>query len=425
MWLLRPGCDWAQNPDSPIYWALARGIQHGCFAPYESGCGPPEIFRTPGYPAFLIPFSSNCRAVIVVQALIGAFVCLLVARYVAHRCGPAAAMLAAAIVAFDVPSILLSKEIMAEALFQGVATAAMVVALNGEKERNRDGGLVRAAFVGLMIGAAALVRPVGLVLIPIVALAVGFRQSWRGAAVALAISITIVGGWALRNYEQTGRFTVTIEESWNFYWYTAPAVLERHDHISREAARDPLSAELEAAWSAEYRDSPTGVHPRPESDPALSRFMFSRAIAIILAHPIDSAIIFVRGFLKLAFEPYFVESGWHGLVAESRALSAFRVFIFCFDGVMVAILWIGSLLALRDSPRDPERWLLLFAAILLILPASPIVGALSRRFRSPAIPFLAMLAAYGWTSAGARFLRLPNRLSRSLPESSDEMLAKS
>jgi hypothetical protein len=69
--------------------------------------------------------------------------------------------------------------------------------------------------------------------------------------------------------------------------------------------------------------------------------------------------------------------------------------------------------------------LLLFAAILLILPASPIVGALSRRFRSPAIPFLAMLAAYGWTSAGARFLRLPNRLSRSLPESSYEMLAKS
>jgi hypothetical protein len=72
------------------------------------------MLRTPGYPVFLIPFLAHIRAAVLTQAVIGTFVCALVAWFIGKRHGTFAGTIAAAFVAIDVPTILESKEIMTE-----------------------------------------------------------------------------------------------------------------------------------------------------------------------------------------------------------------------------------------------------------------------------------------------------------------------
>ena len=73
IWLLRRGEPWAMTPDSVGYLALAHGLLHGCgFAVWTRGtCGPPEVLRTPGYPALIAFLGCNWRAVLFAQAIMG------------------------------------------------------------------------------------------------------------------------------------------------------------------------------------------------------------------------------------------------------------------------------------------------------------------------------------------------------------------
>ena len=140
------------------------------------------------------------------------------------------------------------------------------------------------------------------------------------------------------------------------------------------------------------------VIPVLEADPALSSFMLSKSVAVILAHPIDFAINTLEGFGKLALEPYELQTGWQGAIASSRALVAIQLAATAFQCVVLAVIWIGMFRALWQRPRDWERWILLGAALMLILPPALYANGISMRYRSPAIPFFAVLAAVGLVS---------------------------
>ncbi len=96
--------------------------------------------------------------------------------------------------------------------------------------------------------------------------------------------------------------------------------------------------------------------------------MLSKSVAVILAHPIDFAINTFEGFVRLAIEPYELQTGWQGAIANSRALVAIQLAATAFQGVVLAAIWIGVFRALWQRPRDWERWILLGAALMLILP---------------------------------------------------------
>ncbi len=396
MWLARSGSDWTLSPDSILYVALARGLAHGCgFAQYDGSCGAPEVLRTPGYPVFLIPFLADFRWAIVAQAIVGAIVCLLVAGFTTRRYGRLAGIVAAALVAVDVPMMLVGKELMAEPLFQMVATAAVLASLEGR-------GILSGATVAL----SALVRPVGLVLVPVVVVAAWIRGDWRAAAAALGISILIIGGWAARNYRETGNLTLSVEGGYNLYWYTAPAVIARHDRVTLATAEASMQREHDAAITTEppgqraKAESRTGVWG-PDDAPAVSSFMFRRAVAIMVKHPIDTAIVTVDGLLKLAFIPLQLETGWHGFVQNPAVFRLINFASTTVQGLIIAILWIGVARALWEEPGDAERWILFSAAAILLLAASPFGAGVNARYRSPAIPFLAVLAAAGWVARKA------------------------
>jgi len=399
MWLVRAGSDWAVGADSHLYLALAQGLRAGCgFAPYLGRCGPPEVMRTPGYPVFLVPFLAHLRLAILTQAALGALVCLIVARFVGRRVDPIAGILAAAIVAVDVPTILNSKELITESLFQAVLTPAIFAALEGNP-----------FLAGAMLGVAAIVRPVAEVLVPLVAMPFVVKRNWRGAVAAMSVPILIICAWAIRNERVAHVFTLTVEGPMNLYLYTAPAVLARHDRVPLESvelafARDAAMQVPSQQTGGDSEFAPLyGYDPTVaalENNPALSNFMLSRSVAVILAHPIAFAIDTLEGFVRLAIEPYELQTGWHGAIANPRALVAIRLAASAFQCVVLAVIWIGVFRALWQRPRDWERWILLGAALMLIIPPAIFANGLSMRFRSPAIPFLAVLAGIGWFRSG-------------------------
>jgi hypothetical protein len=131
--------------------------------------------------------------------------------------------------------------------------------------------------------------------------------------------------------------------------------------------------------------------------------MFWRAVSIIVKHPIDTAAVTLSGFIQLAFEPYLLETGWHGFVRSPVGFRFIRFASTTIQGLILAILWIGVTLALWKEPRDEERWILFASAMLLLLAASPYGIFVNARYRAPAIPFLAVLAAAGWFSRGGSF----------------------
>ena len=415
MWLMRSGSDWAVGADSHLYLALARGLRAGCgFAPYVERCGLPELMRTPGYSVFLVPFLAHLRLAILIQAALGALVCLVVADFAGRRAGPIAGILAALIVAVDVPTILNSKELITEALFQAVLTPAIFAALEGNP-----------FLAGATLGIAALIRPVAEVLVPLVAMPFVVKRNWRGAIAALSLPILIIAAWAVRNDRVAGVFTLTVEGPMNLYLYTAPAVISRHDQLPLENVR--LSFDRDAAAQVPGRqtsgdvqfDQLYGFDPTVsmlETDPALSGFMLSRSVAVILAHPIDFAIITLEGFIKLAFEPYELQTGWQGLIANPGAIRGLQVAANAFQYVVLALIWIGVLRTLWRRPRDWDQWMLLAAALMLILPASIYADGVSIRFRSPAIPFLAVLAGIGWFPASSFFRALNSGSGEVLPK---------
>jgi len=107
------------HDDSFWYIQTADGLRHGCgFARLIDGaCARAEIMRTPGYPLFLTMMPS-IRWALAAQAVVGGIVAILVALWIVRSWSVGAALLTEFLVAFDLPSEVLSNQVMAEELFQ-------------------------------------------------------------------------------------------------------------------------------------------------------------------------------------------------------------------------------------------------------------------------------------------------------------------
>ena len=154
------------DPDSIGYMRLADGLQTDCgFAPrWQNGrCGLAELERTPGYPLFLA-ITPDLRAVVTVQAILGAGICFLVALFAWNRWGLVAGVIAESIVAFDLSSIIFNN-IGTEILFTSIITLAILLQLVITSRTLADGWFIAGILgVGCLLGVAELVRPIGQVL---------------------------------------------------------------------------------------------------------------------------------------------------------------------------------------------------------------------------------------------------------------------
>jgi len=419
--LARPGISWAfSSYDSVQYTELADGLRHGCgFARLlDSKCAPPETLRTPGYPVFLRLMPSP-RFAIALQACLSAAICLLLGTFVYRRWGIAAGAVAALLLACDLPSIVASGSLMTECLFQNLLTAAVLLGLSAALlPRLNRAATLRLLGAALILGVAALVRPIGFLLPLLAPVPVVFvreaelkRKLALGAA-AFLLPALIAGSWVIRNGRSTGIWALSTIGAIDLYYYRAGGIVWSREGGTLADAINSLA------------HAPGLPKPSEYYSPELYHDTIRRSIRILTADPIATVRMTIRSFLWLTIVPdrsdlnvflglrggtsvtYPAAEGitrrLHDLF-HSRTLTALII----LEVLMMIFVWVGvvrAVLALIRGQTTPAFLLLIplaVAMLMLVLAAGPEATA---RMRTPAIPFLAMLAGVGWSNA-ARMAR--------------------
>jgi hypothetical protein len=269
----------ALAPDSPRYLELGQHLTRtGTFALQEDDAGPmhgpaaalraqrgelearnryglrPEIMRTPGYPAFLAGaafLGATPLGVLVIQCLLSSAAVLGVYALglVLLDSRPAAAV-AALILALHPADILAANTLLTESLFTAMLLAGTLLALR------RPASTPAAAGSGLLIGLATLVRPVSLLLGPVLGLWL-YLHDRRARTAAAALLLTLASLlppalWATRNASQGAGWRLSSLDSIQNFTKTV-AYMRMTAAGQQEYPRDwlktlpPLYAELSRA----------------------------------------------------------------------------------------------------------------------------------------------------------------------------------
>lgn len=417
--LVRAGSSWATSniSDTTGYWQLAQGLQAGCgFARYVNGiCSSPEIMRTPGYPVFLALMPGD-RTAIAVQAIAGSVLCLMLGLFVSHRWGSRAGLIAAALLALDVPSIVYSAQVMTEALCQFfTAVAIMEVLPLFERDDKLRRSVIRALAGGALFTVALLIRPIGEYVVPLlpVAIVLGIpNTSWRRrilvAGLSFAIPALVTAGWTARNARATGIATFSVSGAENLYLYRAAGVV----WWTEGGSFDAIQASL---WNVPGLAGTLKTSgPARWPSPATLAEMQRKSLEIILEHPFAFAAMTLKSFVYLLFAPTrtalaLVIGSSGGLsnpttAGVTRIVESFieiakypvlKALIF-FQLALTAVLWIGIAFAaprLREWRRAMPITLPLATALLTVFLASG--PDAEPRMRIAAMPLLIMVGAVG------------------------------
>jgi len=392
--------------DSHGYLSLATSLVQG--DGYTGGPGSSvDLARPPGYPAFLaavfLTLGREAWEIVLAQEALGIIVCAAL-YWIGREVGsPRFGLTAAVLFALMPNPALWSMLILTEALFTAliaVGCACLVRYL----VRGWSPALLGA---GLMLGVAALVRPVGLVLLPAWVLLVflrrksdGSRRAIVGGAALLVFGFLLTTvPWMVRNQRVWGVLTVSSIGQWNLGYYIAPAALADAESISLEEARQRIAASAASA---------------PGATPEYVR--------VILEHPVSFIKTYLSGTFSTLFgygrtnlqailgEPYpvgdilgaqragGVSGAWMRFVqglrdpdqlrglASAAILMSFPILAYFFAARGVLRLW-------RNGGTARILALVSLATIAsLLLPVGQVGNA---RFRVPMEPFLALLAAGG------------------------------
>jgi tetratricopeptide (TPR) repeat protein len=152
----------------------------------------------PGYPYFLgallALFGGSLVAAAIVQAIVGAITCWLVARTTTALFGPRAGLAAGLLLAVYAPLIWIDTSFVAEGLL--IFTMALTL-WSAAAERH-------PALTGLILGVATLIRPTALILLPLV-LFFGAR-SWRMRGLLAAVTLAVIAPVTIANWRASHAF---------------------------------------------------------------------------------------------------------------------------------------------------------------------------------------------------------------------------
>ncbi len=420
--LLRPGVDWAKNNhwDSNGYIQLADGLRQGCgFArKVDSLCSAPEIVRTPGFPVFLALFR-DARSSLAVQAFLGAVVCLLIGYAMYVYWGPVVGILSAALIALDLTSIVWATQIMSEILFQFLVAIAVVLEFyllsQMSQSFNYKWAICLSLSSAVFLALAILVRPIGIVLIPVMALFLLFKSgaSWSSRTAITIVMVLVpaltIATWTQRNASVAGVSTFSAIGAKNLYFYRAASVVKFTLKLSDKETAEFLRKQLN--WPEGFSLKATGPIARQSADTIQAMNRLGKEI--LAEHFLTFAALTLRDFVYLLLTPGLADvqllfgygEGYEAAPPDLKGkfqslrnsplgLIATVLFHWClllltYVGVTRALVL--CLRCLRDK-SGPLIFLLVVGTMLLLAAAGPEGEA---RFRVPAMPFLAMVAAVG------------------------------
>lgn len=404
---------------SYMHSALAL-LQHGSFSFGPERLQEPQTVRTPGYPLFIAGiyalFGQSPVALVAAQIILGGFSLGLCFHLARRLWGDGAALLALAIFALDPVSFLLSQLVLSESLF----TLLFLLLANAGVSLSSGQGRLLPICLGLSLAlvAATFVRPISYYLILPLALFVAVRvfllkNDARLAAVCLMALVLpwlfMIGGWQMRNYAVSGSATFSHIQGINLLRYRAADVVSRRDGMSRDQAYLTLLEKVDQRTTP--ADKPGQVYDLYSEE----------ALKVLKNNPWLTLRGAIDGLVKILFVPIIPDIHLYlglggiarGPVGDLARLSPGqyaakwlkgRPLIFCLHLLVITYLLfiyagvaLGALYAWRNrgGVRVAVPLLLFLAAYLLFLPAG---AEANPRFRGPAMPLLAVLAAGGWVS---------------------------
>lgn len=394
-------------------------IERGEFSTHDK----PETIRTPGYPLFLflgLAFDNLEFVTIVLQILASGLtiyfvyvVTLLLSREIK------ASLLAALLFACEPSSIIWASIVQTETLF---ATLLMGGVLYGVRYMQRSYWSDILASCAFLV-CAIYVRPAAYFLPMVLAilwLGRGILVRCMNRALAcqvllfLAVCYGVVALWQVRNGFVAGYWGFSTVSENNLYFFAATNVMAQVTNTPYEEQRRLMIADRPK--------KSTGDHGSSEiSENELRRYRSSRAIKIILRHPVAYAKVVCLSTLWTALGPgigpwlevFRVVSGdrMHRATEDDKfyyiRFAKWSRWGSIFLGVVLGSYWVGAFIGGIRAMRD-NKWelllLLLVMAYFVLSPALLCIGY--SRFRHPIMPLLSVLAGYGVWALRQRLPRI-------------------
>jgi 4-amino-4-deoxy-L-arabinose transferase-like glycosyltransferase len=412
----------ALTPDSIGYLQAAENIvSHASFSLSSSPPFVPETVRTPGYPLFLAAFCRNfgrpnIRAVLWVQALLGALTCGLVyltALWLWHN--EVAALAAGVGLAVDVVTILHAGLIGTETLYVSGFTAAFLLLVRAFSFGPGVG--LWWAFSGLGFGLISLVRPAGLYYSLFAAAVIAFvwRKELRRLSLLMIFlfsSLIAPIAWMTRNRAAVGIWTFSSIQGLNFVIRAADIKMEisglGHDQaleqtrqdIKKSHPEDFVSLAEEAFYSEHWAFQFIACHPL-----AYASLIIKDVVKMMGGHGMEiGAWLLLKDSLYDPLRPGQVSAGhFQGTKDLFRRHAILGLFFMGYVLFLVAVYWLAGkgFLAAWRSDQTAEA-LLGVTPIAYFIAITVAVTMAYYRFRLPMMPAIFILAGRGVQSLGKR-----------------------
>jgi len=417
------------TPDTWTYLLPAQSlVSFGTFSSHSF----PELFRTPGYPLFLVPgiLSGNLELVtITLQIILSGFIVYLVystALLIFERSD--VALFSAALYTFEPLAILYSSQLMTETLF----TTLIMLSLFFLSRLEINQGALNVVLASLALAGAIYVRPIAFYLPAIVTLVILIRaaiekkgryKSFLWSMVFFAFSMGLTLCWQHRNYNQAGYFGLSAVKEANLYFCQGGAIWAHERGVTLAQQQTEMGY---VNWNRYFDQHP---EQRNWSQSKVFEFMGAEAVNVIASNPFTFSKLALVGVLRTALGPglssYLVifklqpdHTGWALGVADtlqpldipSHLMTAPPLILWgnVALAVPLAIYWCLAIFALL-SGRCKSQQLSLVLPILICTVVyflvAPLVAGHSR-FRHPVMPILCILGGCGiWALIHPRGIR--------------------
>jgi len=387
-----------KEPDSSDYLCLAQNLyEHG---KYEKD-GNPEIFRTPGYPAFLVIFLSSGfpeKVVCFVQICLDVFLCYLVWLFSRRLFGDKAAILALLFQSFSLVNIVYSCRVLSETIF-ALFLMIFFLMLFSMKITKPSINWFASITAGVTLSCAVYFRFVVFpwAILPILLLL--WWRAWRETIILLIVILALIGPWVLRNHFVAGYNNFSSVASINLYRYNACMLMSSQNDISFKEQQTIIDKEFSAYKTQKEK----------------AQFAAKSGIKVILSNPVEYAALHLKTILTNLLpitgewlKTFGIKIGGNGTLSVIRDGGIIQGIKHYFNNnwiyfflALPTIVWLMIIyfltaygcLQIRSNEFRVEIIILLATiGYFLAVPG----GAALPRFRVPVAPMMSILAGLGW-----------------------------
>ncbi len=360
-------------PDSPGYESLALQLRTLDFTGYNGA-------RSPGFPLLLFAAGGSYRAVWLIQSLMGIGISLMLFQLAYRRTRSVRASFVMGLAyALTMNLLFFEASILSEALSTFLVVLSVWLVVQAQ-DAGPSGRLLYELGLGVVLGWAALTRPLLLFLLPVYLLY--FLYQWRltsarradrvaGLAAVIIPAAVLIVGWGLFNRATVGYFGLTTNTGYNLTQHSggfierAPAEYGTIRDIYLRYREERLA---ESGWQTMtiWRAYPEMMRATGLSYGALSQKLTRMSVGLFVAHPLLYAQSVAKAWVSYWRAPiYWVPDRLHPAAVES----------------ILGVVWFG------------ERLLLVGVNLLFLIIAAGYLYALAvgRRFDKALDLFLVLL----------------------------------